>query len=63
MDRWPLPTTENAPFKRTPFAHAHGYAPLAMANASRLLGWRKHTLAAGVPLNYETLAASCDHPR
>jgi len=39
-------------FERTPFAGAHGVAPLARANASPEAGWRRHTLAAGVPLNF-----------
>lgn len=43
------------PLERTPFADAHGYAPLARANASPEAGWRRHTLAAGVPLNFVSL--------
>ena len=51
----PPSTTENDSFERTPLAKARGYAPLARANASQEAGWRKHTLAAGVPLNSNTL--------
>ncbi|MBI4996094.1 MAG: hypothetical protein HZC22_04190 [Rhodocyclales bacterium] len=51
----PLSKTENPASERTPLAIARGYAPLARANASPEAGWRRHTLAAGVPLNSEPL--------